>query len=68
MGCECAEVDKHGCYVREINLIKRDEKGRRDLSVGLHFQVADVRKPLLAVSRVVEKGNEVRFGPGKDGN
>ena len=68
MGCECAEVDKHGCYVREINLIKRDEKGKRDLSVGLNFQVADVRKPLLAVSRVVEKGNEVRFGPGKDGN
>ena len=23
---------------------------------------------MLAVSRVVEKGNEVRFGPGKEGN
>ena len=27
-----------------------------------------MRKPLLAVSRVVEKGNEVRFGPGEEGN
>ena len=49
MVCECAEVDKNGCYVREVNLIKSDEKGRRDLNVGLKFQVADVRKPLLAV-------------------
>ena len=38
------------------------------MNVGLKFQVADVRKPSLAVSRVVEKGNEVRFGPGKDGS
>ena len=36
--------------------------------VGLKFQVAEVRKPLLAVCRVVEMGNEVRFGPGKDGS
>ena len=36
--------------------------------IGLKFQVADVKKPLLAVSRVVEKGNEVRFGPGDEGN
>jgi hypothetical protein len=30
--------------------------------------VFEVRKPLLAVRRLVEKGNEVRFGPGKEGN
>ena len=36
--------------------------------IALSFRVAEVRKPLLAVCRVVEKGNEVRFGPGKDGN
>ena len=27
--------------------------------IGLKFQVTDVRKPLLAVSRLVEKGNKV---------
>ena len=31
--------------------------------VGLKFQVTDVRKPLLAVRRLVEKGNVVSFGP-----
>ena len=27
--------------------------------IGLKFQVTDVRKPLLAVRRLVEKGNKV---------
>ena len=36
--------------------------------VGLTFQVTDVRKPLLAVRRLVEKGNVVSFGPGRDDN
>ena len=31
--------------------------------VGLRFQVTDVKKPLLAVRRLVEKGNVVSFGP-----
>ena len=31
--------------------------------MGLRFQVTDVKKPLLAVRRLVEKGNVVRFGP-----
>ena len=31
--------------------------------VGLKFQVTDVKKPLLAVRRLVEKGNVVMFGP-----
>jgi sorbitol-specific phosphotransferase system component IIA len=52
---ECVEASRDGGGVREISLIKNDQKGKRDLSVGLKFQVADVRKPLLAVSRVVEK-------------
>ena len=29
--------------------------------LGLRFQVADVRKPLLAARRLVECGNEVKF-------
>ena len=31
--------------------------------IGLKFQVTDVKKPLLAVRRLVEKGNLVNFGP-----
>ena len=31
--------------------------------VGLKFQVTDVKKPLLAVRRLVERGNVVSFGP-----
>ena len=31
--------------------------------VALKFQVTDVRKPLLAVRRLIEKGNVVQFGP-----
>ena len=36
--------------------------------VGLKFQVTDVKKPLLAVRRLVEKGNVVSFGPEPDQN
>ena len=34
----------------------------------LGFQVADVKKPLVSVKRIVEKGNHVVFGPGHEGN
>eukprot|EP00973_Karenia_brevis_P055385 7700776-Karenia_brevis.AAC.1 len=34
----------------------------------LDFQVAEVSKPLLAVKRIVEKGNRVAYGPGKEDN
>eukprot|EP00973_Karenia_brevis_P071745 9969397-Karenia_brevis.AAC.1 len=32
--------------------------------MSINFQVAAVSKPLLAVKRIVEKGNHVSFGPG----
>ena len=32
-------------------------------NLAMRFQVTDVRKPLLAVSRLCEQGNCVRFGP-----
>ena len=32
------------------------------IALGLGFQVADVKKPLLAVKRICEKGNLVQFG------
>ena len=31
--------------------------------MGLCFQVADVKKPLVAVKRIAEKGNITQFGP-----
>ena len=31
--------------------------------LGMTFQVTDVKKPLLAVSRLLEHGNIVKFGP-----
>ncbi len=36
--------------------------------IGLTFQVTDVKKPLLAVRRLVERGNVVSFGPGPSEN
>ena len=33
----------------------------------LNFQVASVKKPLMSVRRIVEKGNIVCFGP-KEGD
>ena len=36
--------------------------------MGLSFQVTDVRKPLLAVTRIAEKGNVVQFGPSEGDN
>jgi hypothetical protein len=37
--------------------------GESEEVLGLRFQVTDVRKPLLAVRRLVERGNVVSFGP-----
>ena len=34
----------------------------------LGFQVADVKKPLISVRRIVEKGNHVSFGPKEEDN
>ena len=36
--------------------------------IDLQFQVCDVQKPLLAVRRLTESGNEVRFGPNEKDN
>ena len=39
-----------------------------ETKMGLRFQVADVKKPLISVRRLVEKGNNVHFGPTKEDN
>ena len=38
-------------------------KNGDDDVIGLKFQVTDAKKPLLAVRRLVERGNVVSFGP-----
>ena len=40
----------------------------KDRVIGMKFQVTDVKKPLLAVRRLVEKGNVVSFGPRMEDN
>ena len=44
----------------------KDEKGSVELK--MKFQVAEVKKPLLAVCRMAEKGNKVMFGPEEGDN
>ncbi len=36
--------------------------------IGLPFQVCDVKKPLVSVKRICEKGNITQFGPKKEDN
>ena len=36
--------------------------------MNLKFQVADVKKPLISVKRILEQGNHVGFGPTRDDN
>ena len=42
--------------------------GERKDPIGLKFQVTDVRKPLLAFRRLVEKGNKVVLAGGDEGS
>ena len=48
----------------EKEVIFKYEGGEMADPVGLRFQVTDVRKPLLAVRRLVEKGNKVVLAGG----
>ena len=45
-----------------------EDEGTGGAAMGLSFQVTDVRKPLLAVKRITEKGNVVQFGPAESDN
>ena len=42
------------------------DNGEKQMCLG--FQVADVKKPLISVRRIVEKGNHVSFGPAVEDN
>ena len=59
---------KVGCGYHESKELCPVEGMGRSRSIALNFQVADVRKPLLAACRAVEKGNEGKFGPREEGN
>ena len=54
------------CPVEKV--IDQIDKKTEDIKMSLCFQVADVKKPLISVKRIVEKGNEVSFGPGGEDN
>ena len=43
-----------------------EQKGEKVMSLA--FQVAAVKKPLIAVKRITEKGNHVMFGPQEEDN
>ena len=40
--------------------------GSGERLIGLPFQVCDVKKPLVSVKRICEKGNIIQFGPGSE--
>ena len=62
--------DNCTCHGKVSDLMNVEEqegkKGESEnkISMGLTFQVAAVKKPLISVKRITEKGNRVCFGPG----
>ena len=69
--CDCGEehTEKWLQPVESFPAGKGSEEGeskKRKMCLG--FQVADVKKPLVSVKRIVEQGNYVCFGPGKEDN
>ena len=48
---------KAHCGARRVVLQSNDGQ-----NLSMNFQVTDVQKPLLAVSRLIEHGNVVQFG------
>ena len=59
-GCECHE--------EEVLIQPVDVTGGNQKTMSLAFQVAEVKKPLISVKRIAEKGNTVSFGPQEGDN
>ena len=63
-GCEMGLVNASGGKISHLGsrkvVMHAAEDGR---ALEMTFQVTDVKKPLLAVSRLCERGNLVQFGP-----
>ena len=49
------------------NVEEGEEKGKTS-TIKVDFQVAAVKKPLISVKRICEKGNRVCFGPEEKAN
>jgi hypothetical protein len=62
------DMTEEECNEKWIQPVEGEEKKGDKKCMGLTFQVADVKKPLVAVKRITEKGNWVVFGPGKEDN
>ena len=52
-------------YPSPVNICVVEEK---KVNLGLCFQVCNVKKALIAVKRICEKGNQVSFGPKDEDN
>ena len=65
-GCGC-EGECNEDHEKEIQIIEVD-KNRQGRILPMKFQVAEVKKPLMAVKRIVEFGNHVSFGPSEEDN
>ena len=48
---------------RDIMGLETSTDDKKAEVLNMTFQVADVKKPLMSVARVVEKGNIIQFGP-----
>ena len=59
--CACRGVCEEGC-------IWTCAVESQETQMCLGFQVANVKKQLILVKRIVEKGNHVSFGPKEDDN
>ena len=60
------DITKETAEVKFIGAAEDERAGQA--AMGLSFQVTDVRKTLLAVKRITEKGNVVQFGPAESDN
>ena len=58
-------VEEEGrVWIQAVQEVEEQKK----MMMNLNFQVAEVKKPLVAVKRIVEKGNYVCFGPEEKDN
>ena len=56
---------EEGLGIMERKVALRTEDDRL---IGLPFQVCDVKKPLVSVKRICERGNIIQFGPKEEDN
>ena len=49
-------------WIQAVEETKEEGASKERKCLGLNFQVADAKKPLIAVKRITEKGNYVALG------